>query len=95
MGVHFLGKIEQGVLVRFTYEYSDTQFFQLLERVGGYLPPNWKAWHLEDGETLTNSKRVQAIASRVPTHISRFGCQPSQIWIEEMLRDDVNRTNKR
>lgn len=62
MGVHYLGVKQDGIMARFSHEYTDDEFYSLVDEVGGFLPPDWKAWHLEDGEALLNSKRVQAIA---------------------------------
>jgi len=91
MGVHFIGVKQDGIMTRFTHEYTDADFHQLIDDVGGILPPGWKAWHLEDGETLRNSKRVQAIAKYVPSAIMIYGAQPSRSWIKEMLMDDVRK----
>lgn len=91
MGVHFLGVKQDGCMTRFTHEYTDSEFYQLIEEVGGVLPPGWRAWHLEDGETSRNSKRVQAIAKHVPSVIALYGAQPSRVWIKEMLADDVRK----
>lgn len=91
MGVHFIGVKQDGTMTRFTHEYTDEEFYSLIDDVGGILPTGWKAWHLEDGETLTNSKRVQAIAKYVPSHIMIYGTQPSRVWVKEMLADDVRK----
>jgi hypothetical protein len=94
MGVHILGVKQDGVMARFTHEYTDDEFYRLIDEIGGLLPPGWAAWHLDDGETLTNSKRVQAISTRVPSVIGIYGAQPSKVWIKEMLKDDVRKYHK-
>lgn len=61
-GVHYFGLVERGNRSRFYKEYSETEFEQLLEEIDGELPKGIIAWHLEENEVHTRSKRVQAIA---------------------------------
>lgn len=89
MGKHILGVKRDGVMARFTHEYSDDEFYALVEEIGGVLPPGWAAWHLEDGEDYKNSKKALALMVRVPSIIGRYGVQASRVWIVEMLKDDV------
>lgn len=62
MGVHYFGKKMDGKLARFFGSFSDDEFEALIQENGLELPKGWKAWHFDDHENITNSKRVQAFA---------------------------------
>lgn len=63
MGTHYFGTIIDGQRGRFQGGISDAGFEELLNWLGGELPRGFIAWHLQDGETSRNSRRVQAIRS--------------------------------
>lgn len=91
MAKHFFGKMIDGVLGRFRPEFSDEEFEAAIAHNGGYLPQGWKAWHLEDNEVVTNSKRVQALSKRPEIRDSHWtGASipmSHQRVIEELVRD--------
>ncbi|MBT2293123.1 hypothetical protein J7E73_29220 [Paenibacillus albidus] len=62
MTKHFFGKTENEVRMRFLKKFTDEEFDKLMTELNGELPKGVFAWHLEDGETIENSMRVQAIA---------------------------------
>lgn len=73
MGKHFFGIKLGDKRGRFFGEFSDTDFDKLVYgRMGGRLPQNVFAWHLEDQEIKHNSRRVQAVG-RLPIVINRAG----------------------
>ncbi|MEC0136149.1 hypothetical protein P4H94_04505 [Paenibacillus macerans] len=92
MGKHFFGIKEGNYRARFFKEYSDEEFYDLvLNDLGGDLPRGVFAWHLEDGEDIHNSKRVQAIA-KLPIVTGAFGnwLDPSEYLpglMEEQARE--------
>lgn len=64
-GVHYIGTTDDhGQRCRFRKQYSDQQFKALLLRCGGYLPRQFWAWHLQDGENTDNSARAEALVSQ-------------------------------
>lgn len=62
MGKHYFGLKDGTFRGRFVKRFSDEEFEALLKELGGELPNGVFAWHLEDGENINNSKRVQDIA---------------------------------
>ncbi|WP_163860367.1 hypothetical protein [Paenibacillus elgii] len=62
MGVHYFGMKIDGKRCRFFGRFSDDEFEAAVKQVGGELPKKWVAWHFNDGEDISNSKRVQAFA---------------------------------
>ncbi|MEK5235488.1 hypothetical protein NST99_07290 [Paenibacillus sp. FSL L8-0470] len=73
MAKHFFGLKDGDFRGRFPQQFSEEEFEELVfVQLGGELPKGVFAWHLEDGETLENSKRVQAIA-KLPIVTGPFG----------------------
>lgn len=66
---HYLGRRLSGKLARFTSPLSDKEFYALTSEG---LPPGWVAWHLEPGENIDNSQRVQEL-SRLPVVVEVCG----------------------
>lgn len=63
MGKHYFGLKEGDFRGRFFRGFNDDEFEEMVfKQLGGVLPKGVFAWHLEDGENIHNSKRVQAIA---------------------------------
>jgi hypothetical protein len=86
MARHIIGNRlnELGSLVRFTHEYSDAEFEELVSFVGGFLPPGWVAWHLEDDKNIENSMRVQALL-QIPSYVEIHNKELSKNTISMML----------
>lgn len=61
-GVHYFGRRVNGQLQRYWPRFSDADFEETMGRLGWRLPVGWVVWHFDDGETIRESKRVQAVA---------------------------------
>lgn len=91
MGKHFLGtKIDGKMGVFKTHCWNDEEFEKLVQEIGGFLPPHWVAWHLEDNETIQNSKKAQRLGE-LPSVIGQYGAEPSKRWIQVLLEDEMKK----
>ncbi|MDF2649403.1 MAG: hypothetical protein K0Q73_5208 [Paenibacillus sp.] len=72
--IHILTKNTVDGRIRFSKEYDDETFFELVERrLGGCLPMDWKVIHIEKSEFMgSDSKRMKLIAE-IPVAVSPSG----------------------
>lgn len=70
-----------GQFTRFVPEFDDDAFYTLTDKIGGVLPPGWKAWHLEQSEIDNRGPRVLEIAKRPTSWVS------AERVAEELLMD--------
>ncbi|MGG3471534.1 XF1762 family protein [Neobacillus pocheonensis] len=92
--IHILVKNTVDGRIRFSKEYDDKAFFELVEkRLGGYFPMDWKAIHIEKSEYMgSDSKRMKLIAE-MPVAVSESGSllDPEDIIIRDSQLTDKER----
>jgi hypothetical protein len=92
MGKHFLGKKMDGKTCLYrTHVWNDEEFEQLIKEIGGFLPPTWMAWHLDNNETVASGSKRAAALAKLPSVILLYGAEPSKNWIKEMLLEDMQK----
>lgn len=89
MTIHILGKKEDSICIRYSYTYTDQEFKDLLQEVGGFLPIGWRVWNFDENETIYNSFSFREFYLNIPSSIQLYGCEPAKVWIKEMLKDDA------
>lgn len=97
MSVHYFGKKIDGTMARFFGNFSDDEFEEIIQQIGGILPKEWKAWHFEENEDITNSKRVQAFAKLPEIKIWHWSGGYYSIpreQVAEMLRGESKKTSE-